>query len=97
MQVHIPSQRQKLRKKIRHTKALPGPLQSKTLAALETMPDGDRVCHGDFHPDNILLPSQGEIIIDWIDASRGNPLADLPALLFLPWARRRPAKCRIHC
>jgi len=77
MQVHIPSQRQKLRNKIRHTKALPGPLQSKTLAALETMPDGDRVCHGDFHPGNILLTSQGEIIIDWIDASRGNPLADL--------------------
>jgi uncharacterized protein (TIGR02172 family) len=77
MQVHIPSQRQKLSNKIRHTKALSGPLQSKTLAALETMPDGDRVCHGDFHPGNILMTPQGEIIIDWIDASRGNPLADL--------------------
>jgi thiamine kinase-like enzyme len=76
-QVYIPSQRQKLSNKIRHTKALPGHLQSKTLAALETMPDGDQVCHGDFHPGNILMTPQGEIIIDWIDASRGNPLADL--------------------
>jgi aminoglycoside/choline kinase family phosphotransferase len=41
------------------------------------MPDGDRLCHGDFHPGNILVAPQGEIIIDWIDAVRGNPLADL--------------------
>ena len=77
MHVHIPSQRQKLRNKIRHTKALSGPLQSKTLAALETVPDGDGVCQGEFGPGNIFMTPQGEVIIDWIDASRGNPLADL--------------------
>jgi len=41
------------------------------------MPDNDRLCHGDFHPDNILMTAQREIIIDWIDATHGNPLADL--------------------
>lgn len=77
LQVHIPAQRQKLIHKIRHAGPLPAHLQAKTMTALETMPDGDQVCHGDFHPGNILMTSQGEIIIDWIDASRGNPLADL--------------------
>jgi Ser/Thr protein kinase RdoA (MazF antagonist) len=52
-------------------------LRSKVLVALERMPGGNRLCHGDFHPDNILLTEQGEVIIDWMDASLGNPLADL--------------------
>lgn len=75
--VDIPGQRQRLADKIQHATALPPQLRSKALAALESMPDGDRLCHGDFHPGNILVTPQGEIIIDWIDATRGNPLADL--------------------
>ena len=74
---HIPSQRQKLVNKVRRADTLPVHLRSKALVALETMPDGDRLCHGDFHPGNILMTPQGEHIIDWIDASRGNPMADL--------------------
>jgi Ser/Thr protein kinase RdoA (MazF antagonist) len=77
VQADIPYQRQRLVDKIQHAAALPGHLQSKALAALEAMPDGDRLCHGDFHPGNILLTPQGEIIIDWTDATRGNPLSDL--------------------
>jgi aminoglycoside phosphotransferase (APT) family kinase protein len=77
LQADIPSQRQKLASKIRHAEALPARLKARALAALETMPDGDRLCHGDFHPPNILMAVQGDIVIDWIDASRGNPLADL--------------------
>jgi Ser/Thr protein kinase RdoA (MazF antagonist) len=73
----IPPLRKKLIRKIRLAEALPADLRSKVLAALENMPDGDRLCHGDFHPDNILTTGQGEIIIDWVDASWGNPLADL--------------------
>lgn len=73
----IPSQRQKLVNKVRRADTLPVHLRSKALVALETMPDGDRLCHGDFHPGNILMTPQGEHIIDWIDASRGNPMADL--------------------
>jgi Ser/Thr protein kinase RdoA (MazF antagonist) len=64
IQVNIPSQKQKLINKIRHSKALPAYLQSKTLAALEIMPDGDRLCHGDFHPGKFLITPQGETIID---------------------------------
>ena len=73
----LPGQRQRLDSKIRRAQALPAHLRSQALAALETMPDGDRLCHGDFHPGNILMTAQGEMTIDWIDASCGNPLADL--------------------
>lgn len=77
IEVEIPSQRKKLMNKILHAETLTSRLRSKTLFALDTMPDGNRLCHGDFHPGNILVTAKGEIIIDWIDSSRGNPLADL--------------------
>jgi hypothetical protein len=73
----FPSQRQLLEENIRQAQGLPGRLRAKALAALETMPDGSQLCHGDFWAGNILMTSQGEVIIDWYRASRGNPLADL--------------------
>jgi uncharacterized protein (TIGR02172 family) len=77
IQANIPTLHQKLINKINHAKTLPAALRSKTLALLETMPEGNRLCHGDFHPGNIMVTGQGEIIIDWMDSSLGNPLADL--------------------
>ena len=77
IQAELPSQRRELASKIRHAEALPTQLRSRALAALETMPKGARICHGDFHPGNILMARKGEAIIDWIDCARGNPLADI--------------------
>ena len=51
--------------------------QSNLLAGLAKMPDGDRLCHGDFHPYNIMGPHGREVLIDWLDASRGEPAADV--------------------
>jgi Ser/Thr protein kinase RdoA (MazF antagonist) len=72
----LPGQRRRLVSKIRQA-SLPATLRAKALAAIERLPENDRLCHGDFHPGNILMTAQGEIIIDWIDATRGNALADL--------------------
>jgi aminoglycoside phosphotransferase (APT) family kinase protein len=33
--------------------------------------------HGDFHPDNVMVTSTGMVIIDWPNAARGCPLADV--------------------
>jgi aminoglycoside phosphotransferase (APT) family kinase protein len=73
----VPAQQDRLRRKIRQAGALPAPLQAAVLIALDGMPEGARICHGDFHPGNVLLTTSGEVIIDWIDATRGNPLADV--------------------
>jgi aminoglycoside phosphotransferase (APT) family kinase protein len=51
--------------------------QSTLLAELAAMPNGDRLCHGDFHPHNIMGPLGREVLIDWLDASRGEPTADV--------------------
>ena len=40
------------------------------------LPDGDRLCHGDFHPGNVLVTAESISVIDWPLASRGHPTAD---------------------
>jgi len=52
-------------------------LQQAHLEALEAMPEGDRLCHGDFHADNVVITERGLVVIDWIDAAQGNPMADV--------------------
>ena len=47
------------------------------LEALEKLPSDDRLCHGDLHPENVVLGPNGPIILDWLDASSGPPLADV--------------------
>jgi aminoglycoside phosphotransferase (APT) family kinase protein len=47
------------------------------LQRLEALPDGDALCHGDFHPDNILLTAKGPVILDWMTAGVGDPAADV--------------------
>lgn len=38
--------------------------------------DGDRVLHLDLHPMNVILGPDGPVIIDWTNASRGDPAFD---------------------
>jgi thiamine kinase len=40
---------------------------------LDALPDGDRLCHGDLHPGNVL----GDKVIDWTNATRGAAEADV--------------------
>ena len=44
---------------------------------LESMPRHSKVCHGDFHPSNVIL-SDGDTpyILDWSHATQGNASAD---------------------
>jgi aminoglycoside phosphotransferase (APT) family kinase protein len=43
---------------------------------------GDRLVHGDFHPENVLLSPRGPVVIDWSNASRGEAADDVA----LTWA-----------
>ena len=73
----VPSLYKQLRNKMRHARVLPAHLQSTLLSLLEELPQGNRICHGDFHPGNVMLTTKGDIAIDWIDVTVGNPLADV--------------------
>jgi len=47
------------------------------LSRLASLPDGQALCHGDFHPYNIICSTEGPVVIDWPDATCGNPAADI--------------------
>jgi tRNA A-37 threonylcarbamoyl transferase component Bud32 len=46
------------------------------ISRLQKMPAGDRLCHGDFHANNIPMSGHGPIAIDWGAAHSGNPIED---------------------
>lgn len=73
----LPSQRGGLLHAIRAAKALPDELREIALARLETLPDGSQLCHGDFHPGNVVLTTRGPVVIDWMTAVQGHPAADV--------------------
>lgn len=55
---------------------VPAEIRSFARERLEGLPDGDRLCHGDFHPGNVLGARAEWVIIDWTAATRGDPEAD---------------------
>jgi Ser/Thr protein kinase RdoA (MazF antagonist) len=75
--------RERLRRKIRRGVGLRADQKEVILDKLAGLPDGDQVCHNDFHPDNILVTDRGLVPIDWVDAARGNPLADIARTVIL--------------
>ena len=67
-----------LANKLRRASALPDGARGAALAALAAMPDGDNLCHGDYHGGNVILaPGRGPVVIDWDSPSRGRPAADV--------------------
>lgn len=73
----LPTQRERLQQKIQAAHPLPEALRQAALEALAQLPDDAVLCHGDFHPDNIVLSERGPIILDWVEATSGHPLADV--------------------
>ena len=73
----LPSYKDRLRHDIHNTPHLNDGLRNKALLILEALPDGKSVCHGDYHPGNVIITKNGSVVIDWMTASAGNPWADV--------------------
>lgn len=44
---------------------------------LDSMTYENRLCHGDFHPFNLIMSDKKVAIIDWVDSSSGDIRADI--------------------
>jgi aminoglycoside phosphotransferase (APT) family kinase protein len=73
----LPSQRERMGDQIRASSGLSAEAQDLALEALRDLPDGEAVCHNDVHMLNMIVYPGGAMIIDWVLATRGNPLADV--------------------
>ena len=73
----IPALRAKLEQRITNTDKLSAEVREAALSALASLPDGEVLCHGDFHPGNVILTPGGPVLIDWIDAAIGSGPADV--------------------
>ena len=53
---------------------------------LESLPQGDKVCHGDFAPSNLIACGDGrDCAVDWSRAAQGSPEADAARTYLLFW------------
>lgn len=74
--VDLPPLRERLRADIGWARA-PEPIRAAALAALDALPEGHSLLHGDIHPGNVLVTQAGLAILDWQKASTGHPAADV--------------------
>jgi hypothetical protein len=79
----LPSICPELNKAIQQVPNLTKKLDPELLKLLKELPDGNALCHFDFHPDQVLMTKQGPIILDWITAHQGHPLADVARTIIL--------------
>jgi aminoglycoside phosphotransferase (APT) family kinase protein len=49
----------------------------KISSMLEALPEGQNLCHSDYHAGNVILTERGPVIIDWMTACAGRPWADV--------------------
>jgi len=87
----LPNQRERLRWKLTHVTQLTDSERNGLRQQLDALPDDTRICHGDFHPSNILIDDDRAVIIDWIDATSGSAMADIArTLLLIDSAKQSP-------
>ena len=72
----LPLQCQRLQYQIQSRSGLAEEIKVALLEDLDQLQDDNVICHGDLHPENILLTAEKPVIIDWVDATQGSPLVD---------------------
>ncbi|MGN1249946.1 MAG: phosphotransferase family protein [Candidatus Spyradocola sp.] len=72
-----------LRQEIRRNGKLPEEKKAEALARLEALPGGNRLCHGDFHPDNVMVDGSRAMVIDWMNLCRGDAMYDVAMTWYL--------------
>ncbi|MBD3919012.1 phosphotransferase [Paenibacillus sp. PR3] len=78
----ILNQKEVLARNIRNASELSNEMKVEIIDYLRSLPDGNRLCHGDFHPDNVMIGDRNWVI-DWMTGMIGNPAGDVARTLLL--------------
>ena len=57
--------------------AVPKHIATGILTLIERLSPGDGLCHGDLHPDNVIMTADGARLIDWTGTVRAPAALDL--------------------
>lgn len=77
IKIEMPDQKDRLKEDIARTELLHNEVKDKLYRYINNLKSDNILCHGDFHTDNILIAKEKVVIIDWMTATKGNPLADI--------------------
>jgi len=83
--IDLPShQRDNIKHGINRVEYLTSVEKEAVITHLDSLPSKQTLCHGDPNPGNILITNDGKaVVIDWMDASIGNPEADLAEYIMM--------------
>lgn len=95
VQFELPTVKEKLKKDIQRVQELSTEEKTALYKHINELPDGQTLCHFDFHPGNIIMKNHEPIIIDWMTACKGNPLSDFTRTLILLKYSEIPSKSKI--
>lgn len=73
----LPFQFEVVKHRIERTSKLSRDLKKSLIERASRLVKAKQLCHGDFHPGNIVQSKEGLVIIDWNDAVAGEPIADV--------------------
>jgi aminoglycoside phosphotransferase (APT) family kinase protein len=73
----LPALRAGLENTLRHLEGQPDYLLRAALERLARLPDGETLCHLDFHPEQVMVTPTGLVVLDWMTACSGAPAADV--------------------
>lgn len=79
----VPNYKQFLKSNILNASSVNLIERDRALETLDQLKDGDTLCHGDFHPGNILLSDGLTMVIDFMNVCQGDPLYDVARTVFL--------------
>lgn len=69
--------KEKFRRKLDNATNIDENTKYELLQRLEGMKNHDKLCHGDYHPSNVIIQEDGTVyIIDWSHVTQGNASAD---------------------
>ncbi|WP_420637974.1 phosphotransferase enzyme family protein [Candidatus Poriferisocius sp.] len=85
--LEVPALVERMTTKVAELKQLAADERAEAQRALEGLPRGAALLHGDLHPGNVLMSPSGPVAIDWFDAAVGHPVADVvrSSLLIRPF------------
>lgn len=71
------SYKDRLRGQILQAEGLSSQRRRRVLALLDGLPEGDALCHGDLHFDNVLMDGASPKVIDFMTVCRGDKRLDI--------------------